>query len=59
MSEPLHSFVVSVSCIVGVAVLIPLVEMLARRLRRNSVSMESPEIVRLTPARPSYKRNSF
>jgi len=59
MSEPLHSFFVSVGCIIGVAVLIPMVEMLARRLRRNSVSVESPEIVHLTPIRHSYKRNSF
>ena len=59
MSEPLHSFVVSVSCIVGVAILIPLVELLAMRLRRNSASMESPEIVHLTPARPPCRRNSF
>jgi hypothetical protein len=59
MSEPLHSFVVSVSCIVGVAILIPVLEMLVRRIRRNSASMESPKIVRLTPARTSSRRNSF
>ena len=59
MSEPLHSFVMSVSCIVGVAILIPALEMLVRRLRRNSTNVESPEIVRLTPARTSYRRNSF
>ncbi len=59
MSEPLHSFVVSVSCIVGVAILVPVLETLVRRLRRSSTNIESPEIVRLTPARPRYRRNSF
>jgi uncharacterized membrane protein YhaH (DUF805 family) len=49
----------SVSCIVGVAILVPVLEMVVRRLRRNSTNVESPEIVQLTPARTSYRRDSF
>jgi hypothetical protein len=56
MSEPLHSFVVSVCCIVGVAVLIPGVELLARRLRRNVSTLEQPEVIQLTPARTPSPR---
>ena len=52
MSEALHSFVVSVSCIIGVAILVPVLEMLVRRLRRSATNVESPEIVQLTPIQP-------
>ncbi len=55
MSEALHSFVVSVSCIIGVAVLIPVIESLVRMLRRNSTTLEQPEVVQLTPVRPRHR----
>jgi hypothetical protein len=56
MSEALHSFVLSVSCIVGVALLIPGVEAIARRLRRNGSTPEQPEVIRLTPAQTQVSR---
>jgi hypothetical protein len=55
MPEALHSFLVSVSCIVGVAVLIPGIETLARRLRRSSTPVEPREVVHLTPAPPQRR----
>jgi len=58
MSEALHSFIISVSCIVGVAVLIPCVESIVRRLRRTPATMEPRETVQLTPA-PSFKRRGI
>ncbi|MBB5056636.1 hypothetical protein HDF16_001321 [Granulicella aggregans] len=57
MSEPLHSFVVSVSCIVGVAILIPVLESLVRMIRRSSTNLDQPEVVQLTPVRP--RRRGF
>ncbi len=57
MTEPLHSFLVSVSCIIGIAILLPCMESLVRRLRRTPVT-NSPEVVRLTPVR-SPRRSTF
>jgi hypothetical protein len=55
MPEALHSFLVSVSCIVGVAVLIPSIETITRLLRRNSTPIEPREVVHLTPAPPQRR----
>lgn len=58
MPEALHSFLVSVSCIIGVAILIPSIETLVRRMRRTDAMTDSPEIIQLTPVR-SQRRSTF
>jgi hypothetical protein len=58
MSEALQSFLVSASCIVGVAILIPCVELIASRFLRDRTPTETPEVVRLTPSR-TPRRSGF
>ncbi|WP_263374189.1 hypothetical protein [Granulicella aggregans] len=58
MSEALHSFLVSVSCIIGAAILIPGIEALVRRIRRTDARTESPQVIQLTPVR-SQRRSTF
>jgi len=57
MSEPLQSFLVFASCVIGLAILVPCVELIAIRLRRDLPSNETPDIVRLTPPRSERRTN--